>query len=344
MEFSNKLIAWYNQNKRDLPWRKTNNPYLIWISEIILQQTRVDQGLPFYKKFIKKFPNIESLASSHEDHVLKVWQGLGYYSRARNMHFTAKEIVKNQNGVFPKDYNQLLKLKGIGEYTAAAIASFSYNHPYAVVDGNVFRVLSRVFGVKLTFDNTQGKKQFRRLAQNLIVVDNAGVYNQSIMEFGALQCKIKNPDCSICVIKTICFAYNNQEVDALPIKSRKLKIKNRFLIFLMIKTEKGVLISKKLSGIWKGLYEFPHFECSQEIFNNNLINSIEWKEFFKNKSYKIDTFSNIFIHNLSHQKIHARCYIIKSNKFFIEDCIFVDENKISRYPVSVLMQKFLKIL
>ena len=344
MDFSNRLIRWYGQNKRDLPWRKTTNPYFIWVSEIILQQTRVDQGLSYYKRFIKTFPSVELLASSHEDEVLKIWQGLGYYSRARNMHFTAKEIVNNQNGVFPKDYHQLLQLKGIGEYTASAIVSFAYNYPYAVVDGNVVRVLSRVFGLKIEFYSAAGKKQFAKLAQDLILIDNAAEYNQSIMEFGALQCKVKNPNCCVCIMKTICFAYKNQQVEMLPLKSRKIKIKHRFLIFFMIKTSKGVLISKRLSGIWKGLYEFPYFECSAEIFNSNIINSLEWKSFFKDKLYKIDLFSNYFVHNLSHQRINARFYVVRSNDFYIKDFILVDENKISKYPVSILMQKFLKTL
>jgi A/G-specific adenine glycosylase len=234
MNFSNKLVSWYQVNKRDLPWRNTANAYYIWLSEIILQQTRVAQGMPYYLSFVKAYPKIEDLANAPEDEVLKMWQGLGYYSRARNLHFTAKDIAANYGGKFPNDYQKILKLKGVGTYTAAAITSFAFDLPYAVVDGNVVRALSRIFGINTPFDTTIGKKQFKELTQELLIKENPSVYNQAIMEFGAMQCKPKSPDCSVCPMRDFCEAYNNNTIAELPVKSKKIKVKNRFLHFLMI--------------------------------------------------------------------------------------------------------------
>ena len=262
MNFSKLLIDWYLSNQRELPWRKTKNPYHIWLSEIMLQQTRVAQGLPYYLRFTEEFPTVFDLAEASEEKVLKLWQGLGYYSRARNLHFTAKEIVKNHQGQFPSDYHQLLKLKGIGSYTAAAITSFAFNQPYAVVDGNVIRVLSRVFGIEIPYDSVTGKKRFQQLAQELLIKNKPGMYNQAIMEFGALQCKPKSPNCSICPMQDFCIAYQAMEVHAFPVRSKKIKVKERFLHFLMIQTDNGICIGKRKSGIWNGLYEFPFFEFS----------------------------------------------------------------------------------
>ena len=224
-DFSLKLIKWYDINKRDLPWRKTNDPYKIWISEIILQQTRVDQGLPYYLKFINEFPKVQNLANSSEEKVLKLWQGLGYYSRARNLHFSSKLISKKFKGKFPENYKELLKLKGIGEYTASAIASFAFNEKKAVLDGNVFRVLSRYYGILVPIDSSKGKKMFSSLAFKNLPINNYATYNQSIMEFGALQCKPYNPDCEICPINSKCWAYLNSKTKDLPFKEKKNKSK-----------------------------------------------------------------------------------------------------------------------
>ena len=221
MGFSEKLIVWYKQNERDLPWRKTTDPYKIWLSEIILQQTRVAQGLNYYNKFLNKHPTIQSLAESSEKNILNLWQGLGYYSRARNLHFTAKYISKELNGKFPTKYQDILNLKGVGEYTAAAIASFSYQEVYPVIDGNVYRVLSRIFGVESAIDSTSGKKIFKKLATELIDNKNPDTYNQAIMEFGALQCKPKNPNCEDCPFLLECFAYKNKQITELPKKDKK---------------------------------------------------------------------------------------------------------------------------
>ena len=214
-DFSLKLIKWYNVNKRELPWRKTDDPYKIWISEIILQQTRVDQGLPYYLNFVKEFPNIQKLADASEEKVLKLWQGLGYYSRARNLHFTSKFISNELKGKFPKKYNELIKLKGVGEYTASAVASFAYNEKKAVLDGNVFRVLSRYYGIKVPIDSSKGKQIFKSLAYKNLPKLNYATYNQAIMEFGALHCKPAIPDCGICQLNVKCWAFLNSKINSL---------------------------------------------------------------------------------------------------------------------------------
>ena len=232
--FSEKIIAWYDQNKRDLPWRNTKDAYLIWLSEIILQQTRVDQGMDYYLKFAKEFPTVKHLAKADNEKVMKLWQGLGYYSRARNLHTTAKIISEKYHGKFPDEYSDILSLKGVGNYTAAAIASFAFNKPYAVVDGNVYRVLARVFGIESPIDSTQGKKEFETLATELLDRKKPASHNQAIMELGALQCKPVNPDCSICALNTMCFAYSKKRINELPVKAKKTKVRNRYFNYIVL--------------------------------------------------------------------------------------------------------------
>ena len=218
MDFSIELLSWYKINKRDLPWRRTLDVYEIWISEIMLQQTKVAQMLPYYNRFLEEFPSILDLSLASEDKVLKLWEGLGYYSRARNLHYTAKQIVNNFNGVFPIEYHKILNLKGIGEYTASAICSFAFSEPYAVVDGNVIRLLSRYFGIETPFDTTEGKKIFKELADQLLIKENPAEYNQAIMEFGALQCTPKKPSCNDCVLKESCVSYLQNRTSYYPVK------------------------------------------------------------------------------------------------------------------------------
>mgnify|MGYP001598355526 CR=1 FL=1 len=261
MMFSQKLISWYEKNKRDLPWRKTKNPYYIWLSEIILQQTRVEQGLPYYLKFVKKFPTIKELANTSEDEVLNSWKGLGYYTRARNLHFTAKSICENHREKFPGNYEDILKLKGIGKYTAAAIASFAYNLPYPVVDGNVQRVLARVFGVSETFSSSEGEKKFYSLAGNLLNRKNPGNFNQAIMEFGAIHCTPVNPKCMKCIFRESCVAFQTGRVADFPVKSKKAKSRNRYFNYLVIHNGNNIFLDKRQKNdIWKNLYEFPLIE------------------------------------------------------------------------------------
>ena len=282
MNFHNILIKWYLQNKRDLPWRNTTNPYLIWLSEIMLQQTRVAQGMPYFFAFTKEFPTVFDLANAEEEKVLKLWQGLGYYSRARNLHKTAQYVANELNGVFPPVYKELLKLKGVGEYTAAAIASFSYNETVPVVDGNVFRVLSRYFDIESDIALPATKKEFTELAYELMPKDNPAIFNQAIMEFGALQCVPKNPDCSVCVFNESCMALQKKKVTVLPVKSKKLKVTNRFFNYLILEDVLGnTLIQKRtLKGIWHNLYEFPLLETG-EIVDFDFISKTVQDGFFR---------------------------------------------------------------
>jgi A/G-specific adenine glycosylase len=265
--FSNSLINWYLNNKRDLPWRNTDNPYNIWLSEIMLQQTRVAQGLPYYLDFISTFPTVFDLAKAPEEKVLKHWQGLGYYSRARNLHYTAKYVANELKGEFPNNYKDLLKLKGIGEYTAAAIASFSHNEAVPVVDGNVFRVLSRYFDIETDISLATAKKEFSELALELMPKNDPATFNQAIMEFGALQCVPKSPDCKNCIFNSSCAALQKKKVQYLPVKLKKVKISYRFFNYIVFEDDKlNTLIQKRdQKGIWQNLYEFPLIETETEL-------------------------------------------------------------------------------
>jgi A/G-specific adenine glycosylase len=341
MDFSDILSQWYAINKRDLPWRSTVNPYHIWLSEIILQQTRVDQGLPYYLKFIDAFPVVADLANADEDLVLKLWQGLGYYSRARNLQFSAKIILSEFGGNFPDNHADILKLKGVGPYTAAAISSFSFGLPFAVLDGNVIRVLSRIFGVQTPFDTTEGKKQFQKLAQELLDKKNPAEYNQAIMEFGALQCVPKSPKCNDCPIVNDCIAFNTNTVSLLPVKSKKLKVKNRFLHFLVVNKNNEMLIGKRESGIWQGLYEFPFLEFDENLNEKSVLKSPLWINFFKDSVKQISSISEEYIHKLSHQKIHAKFWEIDVNSFCSSDFKIIKCNELQKYPVSSLIEKYL---
>lgn len=345
--FSNDLINWYQQNFRDLPWRKTKNPYKIWLSEIILQQTRVAQGLPYYEKFVAAFPSVFELANANEQQVLKLWQGLGYYSRARNLHYSAKLVVDNYNGVFPKSYNQLIKLKGVGVYTASAIASFSNNEALAVVDGNVYRVLSRVFGVFTPINSKEGEEEFKKLAYSLLDVKNPADYNQAIMEFGALCCVPKKPNCMFCPFRLSCYSFNNNAIGSLPVKLKKTKIKKKYFSYLILKNQKSeVVIRKRVGkGIWQHLYEFPlvdsayklNLEASKDCFEKMLGLPI------KSTGFKlVHEFEKP--HKLSHLHIYAQFF-----EYTVEDCLDIEgfttikKSEFEAYPVSVLISKFIEI-
>ncbi len=281
--FSQTIIFWYHQNKRDLPWRDTQNPYKIWLSEIILQQTRVAQGMPYYQKFVENFPTVQELANADEETVLRLWQGLGYYSRARNLHAAAKYISEELNGIFPTTYIEIKKLKGVGDYTAAAISSFAFDEVQAVVDGNVYRVLARFFGIEKDITSSEEKKEFRELAQKLISTKEPAIYNQSIMEFGALQCVPKNPNCKNCPLQENCTAFAKNLIEKLPVKSKKTVVKDRFMHYLVFvngeesnkkdkdnkNSEKKVLVHKRQEGdIWQGLYDFFVLEYQEKDKKN----------------------------------------------------------------------------
>ena len=265
-DISRKLCEWYDSHKRDLPWRSTCSPYLIWVSEVILQQTQVAQGLDYYNRFVRRFPDVASLAAADEDEVLRYWQGLGYYSRARNMRMAAIDVMDRFGGAFPKRYEDVLSLKGIGEYTAAAIVSFAWNKPYPVVDGNVFRVLSRLFAINTPIDTGQGKKEFSALAASLLDPANAGTHNQAIMELGALVCTPRDPDCVACPLVDACLAYATNEMTSYPVKQGKINRRTRHFLYLYIICKEKTWIRRRQQGdIWTGLYEFPLIETEKMI-------------------------------------------------------------------------------
>ncbi|WP_299528463.1 A/G-specific adenine glycosylase [uncultured Lutibacter sp.] len=340
MKFSNQLVLWYLSNKRDLPWRATVNPYKIWLSEIILQQTRVDQGMSYYLKFIENFPTINELASASEEQVLKLWQGLGYYSRARNLHFSAKYIVYELNGEFPLTYNELIKLKGVGDYTASAIASICFNEATAVVDGNVYRVLSRYFGINTTINSTKGIKEFKQLAQQLLDSKNSGTHNQAVMEFGARMCKPQNPECETCPLSNSCVALDKKLIKELPVKEKKITIKKRYFNYLVIQTEDNrTKIVKRNKGIWINLYEFPLIETQSEIEENQLIEHEKFEELFENISTSIKLFNkDIIVHKLSHQHIYTKFWVVNTQS---SEDFTLSWDTIRKYPVSSLIDNFI---
>ena len=339
-EFARLLIEWYHEHKRDLPWRNTNDPYLIWISEIILQQTRVAQGYAYYQRFIERFPNLESLAAAEENEVLKYWQGLGYYSRARNLHQAAISV----NGVFPVKYEDILKLKGVGTYTAAAICSFAYNQPHAVVDGNVYRVLSRFFGINEPIDSGKGKKIFASLAHDLLDKIQPALYNQAIMDFGALQCTPLSPDCTVCPFKNRCFAFNHNMVSSLPIKQNKTKTSERFFYYLLIRDNGNIYLNKRTENdIWKNLYELPLIESNTALAVDDFIRKQEFASIFKEDSVVNVRLLNKTKHVLSHRIIYADFYELEAQDIkmdFLSKYTRLNMADLELYPVPRLMHNF----
>lgn len=305
-EFLQKVYRWYRKNSRDLPWRQTGDPYKIWISEIILQQTRVDQGMKYYTKFISRFPTIESLAGAHENDVLKIWQGLGYYSRARHIYSAARQVMTDYNGKLPGSYKELIKLKGIGDYTAAAIASIAFNLPYPAVDGNIYRLLSRYFGIETPVDSAKGKKEIYKTAKDLMPLNHPGFHNQALMEFGSLQCIPKSPSCSICPLVSTCYARKNKKTNVLPVKSKTSKQRIRYFYYYYIDSGEFTFMEQRTdAGIWQNLYQFPLLETNQEIPEEEILNGNQLP-FFTWCSINIKHISPSRKHILSHQVIFAR--------------------------------------
>ncbi|MFM7021631.1 MAG: A/G-specific adenine glycosylase [Flavobacteriales bacterium] len=332
--FSAKLISWYHQNKRDLPWRNTRDPYKIWLSEIILQQTRVEQGLPYYEKFVTAFPDVVALANAKEDVVMKQWQGLGYYSRARNLHSAAKMVVTNFKGTFPSDHKNILKLKGVGEYTAAAIASFSFDLPYPVLDGNVFRVISRIYGFHEAIDSNTGKRKFMDHLHTLIPKNDPAAFNQAIMEFGALYCTPKNPDCSSCIFKNECYAFKNDKVEVLPYKEKKIVKRDRYFYYkVSIDAQNRILIQKRENkDIWQGMYEFPHLETAEKIDQPLKALHINKKD--------VLFFSETEKHLLTHQNIYFSFYVVKINSG--NKGMWVTHEELKELPVPKIIADFIR--
>ncbi len=348
MSFANTIISWYAVNKRDLPWRRTTNPYFIWLSEIILQQTRVEQGRPYYERYVEAYPTIFDLAAAPEDEVMKLWQGLGYYSRARNMHATAKQIVNEYGGKFPPDHDKILKLKGIGEYTAAAIASLSFNLPHAVVDGNVYRVLSRYYGIKTPINKSAAKKEFYELANQLLDTAHPDLFNQAIMEIGAIQCKPQSPNCKVCPLTLDCYARKNNIVAELPVKEKKQKARDRYFHYLFVNSKDSFSIRKRPAGdIWQDLYDFPIIETGKLLDESELIKIAGFKELMPGKGFKIINTSAVFKHQLTHQTIYAKFFHIEidnsiEKSLLSKDYIFINDTELEKYSVPRLIDKYLQ--
>jgi A/G-specific adenine glycosylase len=343
--FSEELMGWYHLNKRALPWRNTKDPYRIWLSEVILQQTRVAQGLPYYEKFVEQYPTIQALADADEKEVLRLWQGLGYYSRARNMHTTAKIVVMDFGGIFPSTYEGLLKLKGIGPYTAAAIASFAFDEKVAVVDGNVYRVLARVFGVETDISSHEAKKVFGELANQLISESSPSTYNQAIMEFGAKYCTPANPECMFCVFHYDCVANATGKQSFLPIKSKKVKVKNRFFNYFVIEKDNQFLMNQRAEkDIWSGLCDFYLLESEDKLVEleevyNDFLQKVLSKSIIKNVSEN-------FKHILTHQRIEAKFWHVVLNEEvdIPKNYHFYSLKEIEELPKPILIEKYLKSL
>lgn len=343
--FEKELLNWYQKNKRDLPWRHTQNPYLIWLSEVILQQTRVKQGMPYYLKFVEAYPTVQDLANADEQEVLRHWQGLGYYSRARNMHHTAKQIVQDLEGKFPISYQELLKLKGVGKYTAAAIASFAYNESVPVVDGNVYRVLARLFGIEDDIASTKGQKIFAEQASELVSTNSAGEYNQAIMEFGATHCTPQKPNCMFCPFSTACVANQEGKQSVLPVKLKKAKARNRFFHYIVFEYEDQFLLNKRTGKeIWQGLYDFINIESKKKLEEEDVLNEIS--KLVETQSFLLKDVSKNYKHILSHQRLNVDFYHISLNKMYNRiggnSVQFFTKMQIEELPKPILIQKYLE--
>lgn len=343
------LLNWYKKNRRDLPWRNSRDPYSIWIAEIILQQTRVNQGWEYFLRFVERFPNVQTLANADEEDILKLWQGLGYYSRARNLHAAAKQIMTQFNGKFPKTHADIISLKGVGEYTAAAIASIAYNQPYAVVDGNVFRVLSRLFSIETPINTSAGKKIFTEMAQSILHPQFPGEHNQALMDLGSMVCTPTKPLCTECPLQNLCLAYQQNGTTQFPVKMGKTAIKNRYFhYFHIISNGKTYIRKRNKSDVWKNLYEFPLIETAKQTDFPVLSNLKEFKELFALfPTLKIDKKLQVK-HVLSHQHIHTVFYRIEIDsqnmQFLQQNYLEIAENDLHDYPVSRLIHKYLETI
>ncbi|MEK9612505.1 MAG: A/G-specific adenine glycosylase [Flavobacteriaceae bacterium] len=344
MTWTDLLLNWYSENKRFFEWRKTREPYKIWLSEIILQQTRTSQGLPYYNRFIQTFPTLEDLALASEDEVLKLWQGLGYYSRARNLHATARFIYDECGGVFPNTFEKLLELKGVGDYTASAIASICFNIPQAVVDGNVYRFLSRYFGITTPINSGVGKREFKAKAMELIDSNRPGEFNQSLMEFGSVQCKPQSPNCGVCPFSMDCFAFNHHQIDRLPIKNKKLEKTNRYFNYLVVSDSKDhFLLEKRVQkGIWQNLFQFPLVET--QSIPENLSDLITEETFPKELIPLQQRFSlwnsQPITHKLSHQNLFIHFWVLSTPENLPQG---IPKKELENFAVPIVIHNFLNV-
>lgn len=349
--FTETLLLWYPRHKRNLPWRDTKDPYFIWLSEVILQQTRVAQGLPYFVAFCEKYPSVHFLAAAPIEDVMRLWQGLGYYSRARNLHQAAKDVSERRQGRFPDTYEGLLELKGVGPYTAAAIASFAFGEKVAVVDGNVFRVLARYFGVEADIGTHRGKQTFQELADKVLSRESPGLFNQAIMEFGALQCTPKKPDCGICPLQAGCVAYRHQIIDLLPVKAKKVKVTQRAFLYFHITCGSDMVVKERgANDIWQGLYDFP-LEEAEVLENMVLEDSPIFNELQPlNPVMEFDT-EKRFKHVLTHQTIFSNFIKLDIPDIYRSDLekwverngfLSVTENTLDKLGKPNLIVKYLK--
>jgi A/G-specific adenine glycosylase len=350
-KFNVQLVDWYSINARDLPWRNTRNPYQIWISEIIFQQTRIDQGFEYWVRFIDRFPTVNLLAAADEQEVLHIWQGLGYYSRARNMHFAAKQIMNEFGGIFPNTYDQIIRLKGVGTYTAAAVSSIAFGERKVVVDGNVLRFIARYGGITEPVDSNLGKKLVFDLAMSLFDDAEPGTFNQALMEFGALYCVPRNPDCLNCIFKEECKAYLIGMTKEIPFKSKKVIVRKRFFNYLYLynidqKNLLSFLMQRRGEGdIWQGLYEFPMIESDALLVPESLTAADLWKESILPFHPVLSSGYKDFIHQLTHQQLHTRFFTVRLERTTLEafkpEWIWVSETDLHKYPISRLIFKFI---
>ena len=340
------LLKWFDAKRRDLPWRHNPTPYEVWLSEVILQQTRVSQGMDYYLRFIERWPTVVDLAKASEEEVLKMWQGLGYYSRARNLHHCAQQVTSEYEGQFPSDYEKLKRLKGIGDYTAAAIASIAFNLPHAVVDGNVYRVLARLYDIDTPININEGQKLFAQLAEDLLNRKQPGLHNQALMEFGALHCTPKNPDCMLCPLQAQCLAFAHQTVMQRPVKLQKVKVTTRYFNYLVIKTNDCIYLHKRSDNdIWKNLYDFPCIESEQPMSVEEIVASEQFKQIIENKPFIIVKASPVFIHKLTHRTILAQFIEIKLEKKLLrietKDLFLTPETDLGTFPIPRLIDLYL---
>lgn len=318
MDFSERLLAWYQKHKRSLPWRGSGDAYRVWVSEIVLQQTRVEQGMAYYYRFMDAFPDVYSLASASENDVLRIWQGLGYYSRARNMHHTARQIAEKHDGRFPGSSQELVKLKGVGPYTAAAIASIVFNEPVPALDGNAYRVFTRLFGIAENIDTLQGKKAICIFVEKLISKNTPGDFNQAVMDFGSLVCKAANPLCEKCIFNHECYAFQHRETEKFPVRNTKRPISKRYFnYFLFEYAEENnpsvfFVQQRTASDIWEKLYELPLLETLEDIPEQELFNHPWWKGLFPvSEGFTVLSGVLTLNHKLTHREIYARLFRVK---------------------------------
>ncbi len=345
-EIQEILIFWYESNKRELPWRDTPSPYYVWLSEVILQQTRVSQGLDYFNRFVERWPTLTDLATASEEEVLKLWQGLGYYSRARNLHRCARQVMEECGGKFPMELEELKKLQGIGEYTAAAIASIAFDKPYAVVDGNVYRVLARLYDIETPINSNEGVKIFDELADALLDRKHPGRHNQAMMEFGALHCVPKNPDCMFCPLQAHCLAFEHQTVMERPVKLQKTRVRTRYLNYLVIKDkDQNICLRRRQDNdIWRNLYDFPCVESDKALSPEEVLANNAFLEFIP-KTFQLVRVSPTFTHKLTHQTLIATFFEIKISDFLPtsqkNNILLVPENELGKYPIPKLIEKYL---